>query len=86
MVDRDHEYSKQDVDFRVFMAETAVYQTEQAKRMDKISENVDVILDKISVLPCRERSGLYKNIDAQLRTLWAFVSAIVIAVIINFFK
>jgi hypothetical protein len=69
--------NERELDFRVFMAETVVYRKEQKERMDRMSVKVDRIFDKLDELPCRERAYL----SDQVRAIWVFIGAIVLAVI-----
>lgn len=82
-----------EVNFRVFMAETVIYREEQANRMDRIStkidglsEKIDVINSKVGLLPCRERAHYYEWYSGQVKILWVFISGIVLAIIATWIK
>ena len=75
---------QREMDFRVFMAETVIYRKEQAARMDRMSQKIDNIFDKLDSLPCKERSAIYSTLSGQLRAIWIFVSALVVGMIASF--
>jgi len=88
--------NQREVDFRVFMSETIIYRQVQTKKLDELISEVSVLSEKINALPCKERAGIYVNINDkitaysdQVRTLWVFVTAIILSlvgtIIVHFF-
>jgi KaiC/GvpD/RAD55 family RecA-like ATPase len=51
-----------------------------------LCNKIDKIVEKLEVLPCRERKTFYDSISTQMRTLWVFVTAIVLLIIAEWFK
>lgn len=75
-----------ELDFRVFMAETVLYRKEQGHKLEEIRSDLRDIAEKLNLLPCRERSKYYDWYSSQIKVLWVFVSGIVMAIIATWFK
>lgn len=75
-----------DVNFKVFMAETVIYRKEQGNRLDRLSSKIDMMLEKMSMLPCRERTALWSSMANQMKFLWGIVVLIIAAIVKKFIE
>lgn len=49
-------------------------------------EKLSLIQDKVSNLPCREGMAMKKNLGFQIKLLWGFVTAILLAIVAEYIK
>ena len=70
----------------VFIAKVSEWMLSTTEYRKSLCTKIDTINDKISELPCKERKGFYTSVSNQMRIMWGFISAIVLAVIVEWVK
>lgn len=69
-----------------WMSGAVEYRKSAQEEMRKLQDKIDILVEKISKLPCEKRVSIYESFGNQLRLLWVFVTGIVVAVFIEWFK
>ena len=50
-----------------------------------LCKKIDDVICRLEALPCRERSGIYKNLSNQIKVQWAVLILILSAFIAEYF-
>jgi hypothetical protein len=69
-----------------FIAKVGEWMNSTTEYRKTLCQKVDIIKDNMALLPCKERKSWYGAMDKQVRILWGFVGAIVLAIVYEWIK
>lgn len=69
-----------------FMENTTEYRKALCAKLDVVLKEIADIREDLARLPCDARKPAWENVTAQIRAIWIFISAIVLAIITDWVK
>ena len=73
-------------DFVALKTEVTGWMSTTTEYRKNLCAKVDIITERVSQLPCKERRTIYDSVKKQMAFLWCVTGAIVLAIIAEWVK
>ena len=80
------ERRKDDVEIRVLKERVENWMETTTEYRKALCAKIDIVVEKVNNLPCRERFENTKGIKLQLKALWALTGGMLLAVLADWIK
>lgn len=73
-------------DVAVLVSKVDQWMTTTAEHRQQQGKKIDFIYEKVTNLPCSERKSWYVAMGNQMKVMWGFLGAIILAVIVEWIR